>query len=79
MYDIWFCEIIYRDKREPFEIGGLDYLKLIYTNVKKENLIDYAKEYNEDYLGYSIKAIDDRYCVFKETDKFCIFFEELVD
>ena len=79
MYNIWFCEIIYRDKREPFEIGGLDYLKLIYENIKEEYLKEYAKEYTRDYLGYNVKAIDDRYCVFKETSNFCIFFEELVD
>ena len=60
MYNIWFCEIIYRDKREPFEIGGLDYLKLVYENIKEEyNQIQTTIESLEEQIEVSRTSLTD--------------------
>lgn len=78
-YTIWFCRVIYKDKKEDSKIGGLEYIKELYINIPKEDLKKYAKSICQDF-GYIYEGIsDERYCLFKDNEEYCLFFEEELD
>lgn len=77
MYDIWFCKIISKDEREVGEIGSLEYMELMYNDVLKKDLPEYASHYCDTYYYKYNGIIDNRYCIL--NDNYCLFFEELLE
>ena len=85
MYNIWFCEIIEMNQNK---INGLCYEKLLYKDIKENELLDYAKYICNDYGVNFIKIEENKYVRFnhpyqdKENEinkNYCFFFEELCD
>ena len=79
MYNIWFCKIISKDTSEKSKIGGLEYIKLMYEEIEKEDLQKYAMSLCKDLKYIYGGIIDERYVLFKNDSNYCLFFEELLE
>lgn len=78
MYTMWFCKIIARNDKEEGRISGLDYMEVIYNDLFKTELEEFARDFCKENGFIFDKMIGNRYCLFKDSD-YCLFFEELLD
>lgn len=76
MYNIYFCKIMERNGEELAGIGGLEYIKLLYEDIKAEDLKDYAELIAKESGNELKKIIKNQYGLFKNND-YCLFFEEI--
>lgn len=78
MYNIWFCRIIDEDDNGYL---SLSYEKLIYEELKKDEVERHCKGLEKEWLGnYEFDRIDhEQYVRFKNNNEYCLFIEELFD
>lgn len=80
MYNIWLCEYYGTIENDNC---SLCYNKILYEDIKKEELEDYAKFICDEYKCNFSCIILNKYVKLNnnifENDKYCLFMEELVD
>ena len=75
MYNIFFCKITGKDETETAGISSLEYIKIMYEEIKQEELTSYSELIAENCKFIFDKIIDNQYGLFKNNKEFCLFYE----